>query len=164
MNLRMHDNYAPSLTDWIAMLSISTRLIFERVRERAIKEITARLDEIEAFELIGLAVKYDVEQWLKPAYRRIVTRNTLITHQEALKVPFPMTIMLMRSHEQYWKDHGNYRSQQLVTGTNVWPRGSPDSIIDTEIRTMELASVEEPERRKTKKGKPVVNAASAGRM
>ena len=164
MNLRMHDNYAPSLTDWIAMLSISTRLIFERVRERAIKEITARLDEIEAFELIGLAVKYDVEQWLKPAYRRIVTRNTLITHQEALKVPFPMTIMLMRSREQYWKDYGNYRSQQLVTGTNVWPRGSPDSIIDTEIRTMELASVGEPERKKTKKGKPVVNAASAGRM
>ncbi|KAF8491837.1 hypothetical protein F5888DRAFT_1619535 [Russula emetica] len=50
----MHDDYTPSLTDWIAMLSISTRLIFEKVRERAIKEITARLDEIEAFELIGL--------------------------------------------------------------------------------------------------------------
>ena len=144
----MHDDYTPSLTDWIAMLSISTRLIFEKVRERAIKEITARLDEIEPFELIGIAVKYDVEKWLKPAYRRIVTRVNLITHQEALKVPFPMTIMLMRSREQYWKDCGTHpRTQQswgvgAGSGTNVWPRGSPDSIIDSEIRVMESASID----------------------
>jgi hypothetical protein len=146
MNVRMHDDYTPSLTDWIAMLSISTRLIFEKVRERAIKEITARLDEIEPFELIGIAVKYDVEKWLKPAYRRIVTRSNLISHQEALKVPFPMAVMLMRSREQYWKDHGTYRTQQQwvgsASGTNAWPRGPPDSIIDSEIRTMELASIE----------------------
>jgi len=147
MNVRMHDDYTPSLTDWIAMLSISTRLIFEKVRERAIKEITERLDEIEPFELIGLAVKYDVEKWLKPAYRRIVTRSSLISHQEALKVPFPMAVMLMRSREQYWKDHvGHSRTQQSSwsggSGANVWPRGSPDSFIDSEIRVMELASID----------------------
>jgi hypothetical protein len=144
MNVRMHDDYTPSLTDWIAMLSISTRLIFEKVRERAIKEITKRLDEIEPFELIGLAVKYDVEKWLKPAYRRIVTRSNLITHQDALKVPFPMAVMLMRSREQYWKDYGTNRTQQWgnqASGANAWPRGSPDSIIDSEIRVMEKASI-----------------------
>ena len=65
-NFRMHD--VASLTDWIAILSISTRLIFEKVRERAIKEITAQLDQVEPFDLIGLAIKFDVEQWLKPAY------------------------------------------------------------------------------------------------
>lgn len=152
----MHDDYTPSLTDWIALLSISTRLIFEKVRERAIKEITARLEEIEAFELIGLAVKYDVEKWLKPAYRRIVTRSNLISHEEALKVPFAMAVMLMRSREQYWKDFGTYRTQQrvgLAPGTNVWPRGPPDTIIDSEIRVMELASTDTGRRRS--------NAASA---
>jgi hypothetical protein len=139
----MHDDYTPSLTDWIAMLSISTRLIFEKVRKRAIKEITAHLDEIEPFELIGLAVKYDVEKWLKPAYRRIVTRSNLITHQEALKVPFPMAVMLMRSREQYWKDYATHRPQvQQQWNTGVWPRGSPDTMIDSEIRVMELASVD----------------------
>jgi hypothetical protein len=138
----MHDDYTPSLTDWIALLSISTRLMFERVRERAIKEITARLNQVDPFELIGLAVKYDVEQWLKPAYRRIVTRNNLITHQEALMVPFPMAVMLMRAREQYWKDHGynQYQYPQPVDGT-VWPRGSPDPILDSEIRVMELTCV-----------------------
>jgi hypothetical protein len=150
MNARMHDDYTPSLTDWIAMLSISTRLIFERVRERAIKEITARLDEIEPFELIGLAVKYDVEKWLKPAYRRIVIRSNLITHKESLKVPFPMAVMLMRSREQYWKDYGAHpRSQQWG---NI--RGPPDPIIDSEIKVMELASID------TSRSGSVANAAS----
>ena len=143
VNFRMHDDYTPSLTDLIALLSISTRLIFDKVRERAIKEITARLDQVDPFELIGVAVKYDVEKWLKPAYCRIVTRNNLITHQEALKVPFSMAVMLMRAREQYWRDytHQNRYLGQGVGGT-VWPRGSPDSIIDLEIRVMELGSVE----------------------
>ncbi len=141
----MHDDYAPSLTDWIAMLSISTRMIFEKVRERAIKEITAHLDQVEAFELIGLAIKYDVEQWLKPAYRRIVTRSSLITHEEALKVPFPMAVMLMRSREQYWNASLPRRSQHVNTPSGAnWPRGSPDSFIDSEIRVMELASIDKP--------------------
>ena len=122
---RMHDDYVASVADWVAMLSISHRFFFHKVRTRAIKEITAILDQVEPFELIGLAVQCDVKEWLKPAYRRIVTRNDLISHQEALEVPFPMTAMLMRSREQYWKF-----------------RGSPDSIIDTEIRVMEKASVQ----------------------
>jgi hypothetical protein len=146
MDVRMHDDYVPSLTDWIALLSISTRLIFDKVRARAIKEITARLDQVDPFELIGLAVKYDVEEWLKPAYRRIVTRNSLITHQEALKVPFSMAVMLMRAREQYWRDNGAYTHQHKYSGqgvgVTVWPRGSPDSIIDSEIRVMELAPVD----------------------
>jgi hypothetical protein len=156
MNVRMHDDYTPSLTDWIAMLSISTRLIFEKVRERAIKEITARLDEIEAFELIGLAVKYDVEKWLKHAYRRIVTRSNLITHQEALKVPFPMAVMLMRSREQYWNvAHGR---TQWETGGNVWPRGSPDSTIDSEIIIMRLSSID------TSRSGPIVASSGVRKM
>ena len=125
----MHDDYVASLTDWIAILSISTRLIFEKVRERAIKEITAQLDQVEAFDLIGLAIKFDVEQWLKPAYRRIVTRDNLITHAEAAKVPFPMAVMLMRSREQFWKSNSH-----VYRGGNY----TSDPIIDAEIGLMIL--------------------------
>ncbi|KAI0289998.1 hypothetical protein BC826DRAFT_1106749 [Russula brevipes] len=113
----MHDDYKASLPDWIAILSISTRFIFEK-----------------PFDLIGLAIKFDVEQWLKPAYRRIVIRNSLITHAEALKVPFPMAVMLMRSREQYWKVYGN------DTPTRRFSPNVLDSIIDSEIRLMELDS------------------------
>ena len=123
VNVRMHDDYVASPADWMAMLSISHRLFFHKLRSRAIKEITASLDQVEPFKLIGLAVQCDVMKWLKPAYRRIVTRNDLISHQEALKIPFHITSMLMRSREQYWKT-----------------LESPDSIIASEIRVTEKAS------------------------
>jgi len=154
----MHDDYKASLPDWIAILSISTRFMFERVRGRAIKEITARLDEIEEFDLIGLAIKFDVEQWLKPAYRRIVTRNSLITHAEALKVPFPVAVMLMRSREKYWEVHGNDGH------THRYSQNSPaeflDTTIDSEIKVMELDSkvptgvAKTPSRRTPRKAHP----------
>lgn len=125
----MHDDYILTVADWIAMLSISTRLNFPRVRERAIKELTARLDEIDPFDLIGLAVKYDVQQWLMPAYRRIVTGGNLITHEEAEKIPFPMAVMLMRSREQHWKDHRSRHYSQTA-----------DQIINSEVTVMHLVS------------------------
>lgn len=153
VNIRMHDDYAASLADWMAILSVSTRWTFEKVRERAIKEITARLDEVDPFELIDLADKSNVGPWFKPAYRRIVTRDKLITSQEALKATFPRAIMLMRSRELYWKDrkecrvygqNGDFVAQWIQTDFNAGPRGSPDTIIDSQIRVMEMemASVE----------------------
>jgi len=153
----MHDDYAASLTDWIAILSISTRLMFEKVRERAIKEITAQLDQIEPFELIELAIKFDVEQWLKPAYRRIVTRATLITHAEAAKVPFPMAVMLMRSREQFWKNF----NQSAYRGSAYTAAISPDPIIDAEIRLMVLEPAEATRRRSTARSTATASAATA---
>jgi hypothetical protein len=161
VDVSMHDDYNASLTDWIAILSISTRFIFEKVRQRAIKEITLLMDEIEPFELIRLAIKYDVEAWLKPAYCRIVKRNSLMTHAEALKVPFPMAIMLMRSREQYWKNSSPSKSGGFgapvpmpvfmcghgvpVRSHGTPGRGSPGPesiIIDSEVKFMELGSKE----------------------
>ena len=149
----MHDDYAASLTDWKAILSISTRLIFEKVRKRAIKEITARLDQVEPFDLIRLAIKFDVESWLKPAYRRIVTRSNLITHVEAAKVPFPMAVMLMRSREQFWKNNARSSNSHGFGGGGGFGGGnfgntatstttSPDPIIDAEIKLMVLEPTE----------------------
>jgi len=125
----MHDDYVATLADWVAMLSISTRLRFEKVRERAIKEVTARLDKVEDFELIQLATKFDVEQWLKPAYSRIVARAKLITLAESVKIPAHVTIILTRSRERYWKQSSN----------------DPDPIIEEEIRLIaaELAGTPE---------------------
>lgn len=64
------------------MLSISTRLIFPKVREHVINKLTSRLESIDPFD------------------HRIVRRTELITHAEAGKIPFPIAVMLMRSHEQ----------------------------------------------------------------
>ncbi|KAH9077851.1 hypothetical protein EDB83DRAFT_1525388 [Lactarius deliciosus] len=138
----MHDDYKPTVPDWISMLSISTRLNFPKVRERAIKEITARMEEIDPFDLIGIAVKYDVQQWLKPAYRRIVTRTNLITHEEAKKIPFPMAVMLMRSREQYWRDNRPLNTTSRHGYPTADPRLAADHIIDSEVRLMDQVSRE----------------------
>jgi hypothetical protein len=145
----MHDDYRPAVDDWIAMLYISTRLTFPRVRERAIKEITSRLEEIDPFDLIGLAVKYDVQQWLKPAYRRIVTRSKLITHAEAEKISFPMAVMLMRSREQHWKKcDSNLNPPKIRAFRHPDPLTPPDMhltadhIIDSEVKLMDQVSRE----------------------
>jgi hypothetical protein len=142
VNIRMHDDYAASLADWMAILSVSTRWTFQKVRERAIKEITARLDRVDPFEVIDLADKYNVEQWFKPAYRRIVTRDKLISHQEALKIPFHMVIMLMRSREQYWKDH--LKDHRVFAQPMTQTEAQDTIIINSQIRVMEMemASVE----------------------
>ena len=136
LDIRMHDDYVATLANWVAILSISTRLMFEKVRERAVKEITAHLDKVEAFELIRLAIKFDVEQWLKPAYRRIVTRTELITHAVFGKIPVHLTIMLTRAREQYWKNY-SYNQYQGIQNPN-----DADVIIEAEINLMATESAE----------------------
>ncbi|KAI9459229.1 hypothetical protein BJY52DRAFT_1119174, partial [Lactarius psammicola] len=125
VHVRMHNDYEPAVTNWIAMLTVSVRLIFPKVRERAIEELTACVGEIDPFDLIGLATKYDVQQRLKPAYHRIVTRADLIAHAEAEKIPFLVAVMLMRSREQYWIGHNRRGPYPLVS-----------NIVDSEIRLM----------------------------
>lgn len=131
LDIRMHDDYVATLADWVAMLFISTRLMFEKVRERAIKEITTGLDKVEAFELIRLAIKLDVELWLKSAYRRIVTRSELVTRAQSAKIPAHMAMMLTRSREQYWRYQNNGYGQ-----------GNPDAVIEAEIMVMAAESAE----------------------
>jgi hypothetical protein len=125
----MHNDYRPTASDWISILSISTRLIFPKVREHAIKKLSSRLERIDAFDLIGLAIKYDVQQWLKPTYQRIAKRTELITHAEAEKIPFPIAVMLMRSHDQC----SNGKVKDLDQGI--------EAIIQMEVRLMEKSSL-----------------------
>ncbi|KAF8273658.1 hypothetical protein EI94DRAFT_1165465 [Lactarius quietus] len=121
----MHSDYKPTAAEWISILCISTRLICTKVRENAINELTSVLEEVDPFDLIGLAIKCDVQQWLKPTYRRIAKRAELITHAEAGKISFPIAVMLMRSHERY--------SMRKAKGADP---GLSD-IIRSEVRLME---------------------------
>ncbi|THG96513.1 hypothetical protein EW026_g5332 [Hermanssonia centrifuga] len=54
------------LDDWIALLSISTRYVFDRIREIAIEEISRQV--LDPVKKITLANKYNIPQWLHPAY------------------------------------------------------------------------------------------------
>ncbi|KAI0317366.1 hypothetical protein OF83DRAFT_1058793 [Amylostereum chailletii] len=134
--LGMHDDYNPSMGAWLAILSLSTRFICDKVRARAIKEITARLNELDPFDLVRLAIKFDVQQWLHPAYVRIVERTALITLQEAAGLPLEIAVMLMRARERWCEQRPNttsrYGSYHMTT---------VESIVREEVRIMDYIPV-----------------------
>jgi hypothetical protein len=128
----MHSTYRPNVVDWMELLSISTRFLFDTVSARAIQEITSRMDEASPFDLIAVALKHSVKKWLKPAYQRVVTGSDLITEAEARKVPLSVVIMLTRSRERY-------HCRQPQKG-RLFSSSFVDDILDGEIKTMEQAS------------------------
>lgn len=48
----MHSTYRPTVVDWMELLSIAARFLFDTVSARAIQEITSRMDEASPFDLI----------------------------------------------------------------------------------------------------------------
>ncbi|EKM57326.1 uncharacterized protein PHACADRAFT_81201, partial [Phanerochaete carnosa HHB-10118-sp] len=61
-----------SLDDWIALLSIATRYVFDNIRDLALEEIAQRLHD--PLQKILLASKYNVPHWLPLAYADLVKR------------------------------------------------------------------------------------------
>ncbi|THH19336.1 hypothetical protein EW146_g1808 [Bondarzewia mesenterica] len=128
----MHDDYKASLEVWLAMLSISTRLLFDKIRQRAIKEITAQLDRMDPINLILLATEHDVPQWLQPAYERLVSRAEPLSHAEAKTLDLPTAMMLMRSRELHHRA-GNPRGPGWGGSVNL------SNVVRSEVNTMRSA-------------------------
>lgn len=100
--LSMHDDYRASLQVWSAVLSISARFSFDRIRQRAIKELSARQSTMDPIDQIVLSFKHDIPSWLVPAYVAAVRRTRPLTLAEASRVPLHTVMLLTRSREMYW--------------------------------------------------------------
>ena len=77
----MYGKPIDTLDDWIALLSISTRYVFDKIRELAIMEISRQV--LDPVHKITLANKYDVAQWLPVAFTDLMKRPEPITEAEA---------------------------------------------------------------------------------
>jgi hypothetical protein len=108
----MHDDRIVPLEDWVAVLSISTRFDFEKIRNRAIAEIDsgqhilrggsgAQLDPVTK---IVLAEKHDVPQWFEPAFRALCQRAEPIDELEGEKLGIKVTTRLMEERSTAWRD------------------------------------------------------------
>ncbi|KAH9931575.1 uncharacterized protein B0H18DRAFT_990068 [Fomitopsis serialis] len=75
-----------SLADWVALLSVSSRLLFDKIRERAISAIEAHVPPLEPAERILLATKHDIPQWLNPAFTELCTRSDPLSDAETSKL------------------------------------------------------------------------------
>ncbi|KAJ2974268.1 hypothetical protein NUW54_g11918 [Trametes sanguinea] len=68
----IYDPSSVSLGDWTTILRVSTRLQCAKVRQYAIRELSARRSSLPAIEAIVLAREYDIPAWLGPAYAELV--------------------------------------------------------------------------------------------
>ncbi|EMD36831.1 hypothetical protein CERSUDRAFT_95106 [Gelatoporia subvermispora B] len=52
---------------WIALLSISSRYLFDKIRMQSIRALQSMASGIDAVERIVLSQQFDIQDWLKPA-------------------------------------------------------------------------------------------------
>ncbi len=85
------------LDDWIALLSISTRYVFDRIREIAIEEISRQV--LDPVKKITLANKYNIPQWLHPAYADLCKRPKAILDNEGEALGLRAVLRIARARE-----------------------------------------------------------------
>lgn len=102
---RMHEDFDISTHDWIHLLSISSRLLFDRIRDHAIKVLTSPSSGITPVDKALLALKYDIDEWLEPAYTAIILDKNTLSFEEIARLPGELSTLLLRSREIY--HHGD---------------------------------------------------------
>ena len=93
----MYGKPIDTLDDWIALLSISTRYVFDKIRELAIMEISRQV--LDPVHKITLANKYDVAQWLPVAFTDLMKRPEPITEAEAESIGMRNMVRVARARE-----------------------------------------------------------------
>ncbi|KIP04822.1 hypothetical protein PHLGIDRAFT_109062 [Phlebiopsis gigantea 11061_1 CR5-6] len=86
-----------TLEDWIALLSIATRYVFDRIRELAIIELSRQV--LDPVHKITLANQYDVSQWLPIAFTDLMKRPEPITEAEAESLGMRNVVRVARGRE-----------------------------------------------------------------
>jgi len=87
--------------EWIALLSISTRFHFDKIRTMSIKAVAELEPPLDPVERITLSAKYDIPQWLRPAYVDLCVRKIPLTDTEAEKIGLSDAFLLMKAREKY---------------------------------------------------------------
>lgn len=86
-----------------ALLSISTRFMFQKIRDMVIQEIEkdTKYTSISAVDRVVLAKKCDVPQWLEPAYMVIASRASPLEPEEGEKLGWDLTLKLCKVRERH---------------------------------------------------------------
>lgn len=85
---------------WSDLLSISTRFCFDKIRQRAIIQLSSSLTPIEK---IYHGKKYDVPNWLREGYQSVCKRAQPLDLPEAEKIGWETAIMLAKAREIYYR-------------------------------------------------------------
>ncbi|KAF8189179.1 hypothetical protein K438DRAFT_957492 [Mycena galopus ATCC 62051] len=98
-----------ALSQWITLLSISTRLGFDLLRAHAIHAIEENPTTLDPVDKLVLAMKYKIPEWLAPAYTALCQRPNCLEEWEAEKIGLKKTVQIARARETF-RDSARYRS------------------------------------------------------
>ena len=100
----MYDDYKPSSTEWMDLLSIANTYGFTKVYHRAVQEVDDLDGAIGPIERILLAKHLKVNRWLAPGYTALCMRTDPISTSEAEKLGVYTFIALLAARESFYRD------------------------------------------------------------
>jgi hypothetical protein len=87
----MHGDLTLSKDEWLSVLKLSTRWQFNDFRAQAIERLSDYLDSIEK---VQLGKEYNVEAWLLSGCRELVSRESVISIEDAEKLNWKVALNL----------------------------------------------------------------------
>ncbi|CAK5283530.1 unnamed protein product [Mycena citricolor] len=97
----MYVHTAFSLAQWVSLLSVSSRLQFELLRNHSIQQIEAHQTPLDPIDRLVLATKYDVPEWLAPAFTALCQRAQPLEEWEAEKIGLRNTVRVAKAREVF---------------------------------------------------------------
>ncbi|KAJ7178195.1 hypothetical protein C8R46DRAFT_988351 [Mycena filopes] len=92
-----------TLSQWVTLLSIATRLQFDLLRAHAIHSIEGLSPEaqLDPIDKLVLAIEHKIPEWLAPAYTAICQRRNCLEEWEAEKIGLRRTVQIARAREAF---------------------------------------------------------------
>lgn len=101
-----------TVEDWTAVLSLASRWEFVSMRQLAINRLTRIASPVER---ITRAVKYDVKDWLLPAYTELCARDEPLNLEEGLKLGIRDVIFIGQLRSSVRREGGfKYKYEQII--------------------------------------------------
>ncbi|KAI0783259.1 hypothetical protein C8Q75DRAFT_726388, partial [Abortiporus biennis] len=75
-----------SIDAWFVLLSISATLHFRKIHQLAIQYITPHLPELDPVDIIPMANKFHIQDWLDHALMRLSGRPQALSDEEAERI------------------------------------------------------------------------------
>lgn len=139
----MRMDYDPTVEGWKTLLSASQSFTCHRLRSQAIEALErsrGSSEDLSAIDQVQLALKYDIESWLRPAYLQIVRREEMLSRDEAIQLPNVIALLLERSREVY-HCHRNRRDEKAVNGEvyrTTMPVRTAEEIFEEQLAALQI--------------------------
>ena len=110
----MYEDYKPSTTEWMDLVSIANIYGLKRVYRRAVAQIENIDVTADPVSRVLLAKKLNIKKWLAPAYVALCTRIEPIRASEAEMLGIYTFVTLVAARESL------YRDSQSTSNNRAW--------------------------------------------